>query len=307
MQWLRMYRMTAVRALRRYSRVLVACGLAVLVCAGPGLAHAQEDFPVTVEQCGRTLTFDEPPSRVVTGYHPVFENLVALGLGEEQIIGRTNFSENGPDGFLPGQKQVYDAIPEVSPNIDLPQKEALLTLEPDFVIAVGYYDFDASRGLATIPEFADAGIPAYITGSHCNPEGLRTGEIADLFDDIHNLGKIFGVPDRAAALTAELKALLADVEQRVEGLEPVDVLSTDGGAGPVAVHGGSGFVNQMIELAGGRNVFADIDESGAQVSAERIAATSPEAMLVLDYDVYLGERLPSAEEKADTVFALIPE
>ncbi|MGH8932094.1 MAG: hypothetical protein ACRDZO_16105 [Egibacteraceae bacterium] len=62
--------MTAVRALRRYSRVLVACGLAVLVCAGPGLAHAQEDFPVTVEQCGRTLTFDKPPSRVVTGYHP---------------------------------------------------------------------------------------------------------------------------------------------------------------------------------------------------------------------------------------------
>lgn len=59
-----------------------------------------------------------------TGPRAVFETMVDLGLGEH-IIGRTNFVENGPDGFLPGHKKVYDAVPEIS-DIDLPQKEALI-------------------------------------------------------------------------------------------------------------------------------------------------------------------------------------
>ncbi|MGH8930580.1 MAG: ABC transporter substrate-binding protein [Egibacteraceae bacterium] len=295
--------------MRRTAALILAAALVTVSGLGP--AAATEDvtsaFPVTVENCGRRLTFDEPPSRVVTGYHPVFETLVSLGVGEEQIVGRTNFSENGPDGFLPGQREVYDAIPEISPDIEFPQKEALLALEPDFVIAVSYSDFDASRGFATVQELADAGIPAFIAGNWCDPEGVRNARIADIFDDIRNLGLIFGVPDRAAELIADLEGILADVEGRVAGLEPVDVLATDGGSGPVNAYGGRGFMHQMIEIAGGRNVLADIDEYGAELSVERIATSDPEAMLVLDYDVLFGETVPSAEEKADTVFALIPD
>ncbi|MGH8932092.1 MAG: ABC transporter substrate-binding protein [Egibacteraceae bacterium] len=291
--------------MRKAAALVLAVALVTALGFSP--AAATSAFPVTIENCGRTLTFDEPPSRVVTGYQPVFENLVALGLGEEQIIGRTNFTENGPDGFLPGQKQVYDAVPEVSPDTSLPQKEALLALGPDFVIEYAYSGFDAARGFATVQELADAGIPAYITGGWCDPEGIRNAQIATLFDDIRNLGLIFGIPDRAAELAAELEGILADVERRVEGLEPVPVLASDGGSGPVNAHGGSGLFHQMIELAGGVNVLDDLAESYAQVSAERIATLEPEAMLVDDYDVYLGERLPSAEAKAGTVFALIPE
>jgi iron complex transport system substrate-binding protein len=299
----------------RRATLALLLGLVLVACGQPEAGGASETdttvapsggFPVTVENCGRSLTFDSPPSRVVTGYQPAFETLVSLGLGDS-IVGRTNFSENGPQGFLPGQKEVYDAIPEVSPTIELPQKEALLALDPDFVLAVSYNDFDPAKGQATIQELDDAGAPVYITGGWCDAEGVRTAKIADIFDDIRNLGLIFGVPDRAAALAAELEGMVADVQQRVEGLDPVDVLATDGGAGPVNAYGGSGFMNQMIELAGGRNVLADLDEDYAQVSTETVAASKPEAMLVLDYDVLFGEAQPSAEAKADTVFALIPD
>ena len=85
---------------------------------------------------------------------------------------------------------------------------------------------------------------------------MRDSRVADVFDDVTNLGAIFGVQDRAADLRAELEGIVADVEERVEGLEPVAVLAADGGEGPVNAYGGSGLLNEMIEIAGGRNILA---------------------------------------------------
>lgn len=267
---------------------------------------AEGGFPVTIENCGRELTFDEPPSRIVTDYHPVFETIVALGLGD-RIVGRTNFEENGPDGFLPGHKEVYDATPEISDVIDLPVKEVVLAAEPDFVIGISYNSFSAETGKATVEELADAGSPAYITAGWCDAQGVRDSQVADVFDDVTNLGAIFGVPDRAAELRAELEAIVADVEERVGAIEPVAVLATDGGEGPVNAYGGSGLLNQMIEIAGGRNVLDDVDEDYTEVSVEQIAASSPDALLVTDYLTLFGEDYPTAEAKAETVFRLIPD
>ncbi|MGH8930581.1 MAG: ABC transporter substrate-binding protein [Egibacteraceae bacterium] len=295
--------------LRRYSRVVVACALTVMVSAWPGLAHAQvetEGFPVTVEHCGRTLTFDEPPSRVVSGYQPAFETLAAMGLGD-RLIGRLNFSELGPDGFLPGQKEVYDAVPEISPTIALPAKEVMLSLDADLVVETGPYNFAPNSGQATIDELTAAGTQVYLVAGWCDEEGVRDARVDNIIQDVRNLGKIFGIPDRAEKLAAEREGMLADVERRVAGREPVAVLATDGGEGPVNVHGGAGFYNHMIELAGGRNVLADVNEDYTQVSVERIAASDPDALLVEEYDSYLGEARPSAEAKAATVFALIPD
>ena len=300
----KMVRSMAVPAL--LALVVAGCGASPANPSTTGGAAQAEGFPVTVENCGRELTFDKPPERVVTGYHPVFETMVDLGLGD-RIVGRTNFEENGPDGFLPGHKEVYDSVPEISDDIELPQKELLIAQQPDFVIAVSYSDFDAAKGSATLAELDATGAPAYITAGWCDPEGVRNATIADVFTDIRNLGMIFGAPERAAELAAGYQAMLDDVEQRVEGLEPVAVLATDGGSGPVNAYGGSGLFHQMIEIAGGRNVLTDLDEDLAEVSAEQIAVSRPEALLVLDYDVLFGERQPSVQQKAETVFGIVPE
>jgi iron complex transport system substrate-binding protein len=266
-----------------------------------------EGFPVTIENCGRKLTFDQPPRRVVTGYQPVFETMVALGLGD-RIVGRTNFEENGPDGFLPGHKKVYDSVPEIAADIELPQKEVLLAQQADFVISTQYSDFDSASGRATLAELDAAGSPAYITAGWCDPEGIRQSTIDDIYADLRNIGAVFGVPDRAATLTRELRGLVADVQARVADRPAVDVLATDGGTGPVNAYGGSGLMNQMIEIAGGRNVLADLDEDYAEVSVETVAASSPDALLVLDYATLRGEdNLPTAQEKADMAFDIAAE
>lgn len=301
---------------RRCGVLAVLVSVALAACSSPAnqpderpaaAGQPQDDgrYPITVENCGRTLTFDEPPSRVVTGYQPVFETMVALGLGD-RIIGRLNFSELGPDGFLPGHKAVYDSIPEISDTIVFPQKEVVLAQNADVVIAESAMSsFDPSTGQATIEELESSGTQVFITGEWCSPQEVLEFEISDTLEDIRDLGMIFGVQERAEKLIAELEGMLADVEDRVGDLEPVRVLASDGGAGPVNAYGGAGLMNEMITLAGGENVLADVRQDYFEASAEQVAASQPEAMLVLDYTTYFGEQVPTAEEKAATVFGVV--
>ncbi|MGQ0679893.1 MAG: ABC transporter substrate-binding protein [Actinomycetota bacterium] len=297
------------------TRRLTALAVAALLLAGcaaqdnrrrESTPDTAEGFPVTVTNCGRELSFNEPPSRVITAYHPTFETLVDLGV-HERIAARVNFSENGPGGFLPGHLEIYNSIKEISDNIDLPSKEVLLAEDPDLVVAISFNDFRAASGQATIEELESAGIPVFITGGWCDAQGVRDARISNIFDDLQNLGKIFGVPDAAAELAAEFQNLIDDVQTRVSGREAVRVLATDGGAGPVNAYGGSGLFHQMIEIAGGQNVLDEIDEDYTEVSAERVATSDPEALLVVDYDVLFGEARPSARAKADQVLALVPD
>jgi iron complex transport system substrate-binding protein len=279
---------------------LTACGQAPAAQQAETAAAPQAGFPVTVENCGRKLTFDKPPSKVVTGYHPSLETLLALGLGD-RIAGRTYFGESA---FLPGQKEQYDEIPQISETIMLPQKEVMLAQGADFVLDNAMAGFDAAGGYATVEELDTAGSPVYILGGWCSPEEVLQFTIDDTFTDLRNLGKIFGVSDRAEKLVGELQGRLADVKKRVAGRTPVKVLATDGGKGPVNAYGGSGITNQMITAAGGENVLKDVKGDYTEVSVEKVSASQPEAVLVSDYATLRGEDMPSSPAKAEEAFAI---
>lgn len=263
-------------------------------------AAQQAGFPVTVENCGRKYTFDKPPAKVVTGYQPALETLLALGL-QDRIAGRTNFFESA---FLPGQKESYDKIPEISPTIMLPQKEVMLSQGADFVVDNSSASFDAAGGYATVEELTAAGAPVYLLGGWCSPEKQLDFKIEQTFADLRNLGAIFGVPDRAEKLITELRAKLDDATKRVAGLPKVRVLATDGGKGPVNAYGGAGLTNQMIALAGGENVLGDVKADYTEVNAEKIAATDPQALLVTAYATLMGKDMPTAPDKAADAFAI---
>ncbi|MGP4098241.1 ABC transporter substrate-binding protein [Nonomuraea sp. KM90] len=278
---------------------LTACGQTPATTreTGPDAAP-RAGFPVTITNCGRTLTFDRPPAKVVTGYHPSLETLFALGL-HDRVAGRTNFSESA---FLPGQKELYDRIPEISPTIMLPQKEVMLAQGADLVLDNAMAAFDAAGGYATVAELDAAGSPVYILGGWCSPEETLEYTLDDTLTDLRNLGRIFGVSGRADRLAADLRGRLDDVCERVAGRPPVKVLATDGGKGPVNAYGGAGITNQMITAAGGVNVLAGVKGDYTEVSVEQVSAAQPDAILVSEYATLRGETMPTVRAKtADTL------
>lgn len=125
----------------------------------PSLAFAQ--YPVTVENCGNTLTFDKTPERVVTTYSVTSELMLRLGL-ENAIVGAAAFGEPMPSDL----QDAYENLNLIGSDYLIP-KEIMLSLEPDFVIDNEPATSDGSKGNATREELTAVGAQIYTLTAKC--------------------------------------------------------------------------------------------------------------------------------------------
>lgn len=282
---------------------LAACGADAEDVAAPGDAApsvtAAEGFPLEVENCGRTLTFDAPPERIVTSYHSTFELVAELGAGD-RLIGRTAYDEEGPDGagVRPEHRDVYDAASQISDDTTLPAAEVMLSLGADLVISEGYYNFDAGQGAATIEEFEQAGANVYIVGGWCSADAQLDFDVDVLLEDIRTLGAIFGVPDRGEELAGELSGMLEDVEAATADVERAEVILID--ANPDVIFAmGQGMGDQIAELAGLGNPFGESGDTYGEYGPEAIADSGADGFAVITYPpATLEERIAVIEDVA---------
>lgn len=231
-------------------------------------------YPLTIENCGRTLTFDGPPQRIIATFQSVAETLVALGQ-TDKLVG---VYFGAPFSLPPELATDYAKIPVLGEGM-FPSKEAVVSARPDLVVAFEYnYDFDPAVGSATVEDLTQAGAQLY--GFSCSAAEFQTVE--DVYARILELGQILGVEATAQRLIAEQQQRIAAVHALVADQPPVTTMVYYAGEGPVQVFG-SGFANQIIELAGGRNVFKTQEAVYAEVSNEAVAAANPESFIVADY------------------------
>ena len=241
-----------------------------------GLPDATPDlssFPVTVTNCGRKLTFDAPPERVIGLWQTSNELLLALGVGDRMAAFAGFYTDS-----LPEFQETLNKIPSIGASTQWPSKEVMLTEEPDLVVSEGLsgFAYDPSQGYATVEDLEAAGAQVISTGSSC--ETLNTGKqsIEKVYEDLQMLGTIFGVSKRAEALVANLRKKENAVKEAVAGLEPKDVAYYNGGEGPLIVLG-VGTWRDAIEVAGGTSVMP---EGSFEMSREAFAAAQPEVILI---------------------------
>lgn len=250
---------------------LVAAGCTSTSASDAGQAAAP-GFPITVDNCGVTTTYERPPTRAVALNQHAIEVLLALGL-EDSMVG-TSFLD---DAILPEYQGAYDRIPVLAD--EYPSYEALLTVEPDFVYGGWDSAFDDKEGRAR-QRLSDAGINTHLNIEDCSAEPAT---MATVDEEIRTIGKIFGVEERARHLLDLLHRDLAETAESVNGVEPVRVAVYDSGEASVFTSGGKGIGNQMIEAAGAVNLFDDVQKVWADVSFEQFADRAPDVILIYDY------------------------
>lgn len=230
-------------------------------------------FPVTVENCGRELTFDAPPQRVISLWQPPTEMLLALGLEDNFVAIAGTYTEY-PDNFVDAVAQ----IPAIGTAMSWPSREVLLSYEPDFVISEGLdsFGYDAAQGYATVAEIEATGAQVYSSAA-CYFTEPEQRTIEDIFEDIRTLGVIFGVSERAEVLIERMQTRLDAVVEAVADQEPVTVAFYNGGEGPLFVLSLGIWADLMVK-AGGQDVFADLGQ--IQVSVEEFAVANPDVILV---------------------------
>ncbi len=249
-------------------------------------------YPVSIENCGRTLSFDRAPSGVLASHQPTLEVLIGLGVAD-RVIARTGYSgaELAP---LPDQDAAtLETIPvEQTADNWLPTKELAITLGPDFVLSGGSYEMEAAQGYATRDEWDSAGAQTYLL--QCSSEQGAEITVEDTYRTILDLGRIFGVEAAAQKRVEQMRAQITEVQEKVADREPVQVLVVYTTDDPPLVQGAS-IEGRVVELAGGQNVLAD---------QPQFFPANDEAIAALDIDAFLV--FPAYSPEVERLFERYP-
>lgn len=185
--------------------LLAACGVATTQPAETEAAQPEQEAetafaPVTIENCGVTITYDQPPQRAVAMAQHATEVMLTLGL-QDHLVG-TAYLE---DPILPDLADAYSQIPVLSDTY--PSREVFLGAEPDFIYA-GWVSAFRDEVAGPREALLELNINSYLAHANCL-ESKAT--IEDVFTDFLNIGKIFGVSERAEAYVAGKRERLAEI------------------------------------------------------------------------------------------------
>lgn len=206
------------------------------------------------------LAFAPPaaPQRIISIVPATTEMLFAIGAGPAVVAVSTY------DRF----PEEVDRLPRVGALLD-PDVERILSLRPDLVIAYG-----TQSNLRE--QLARTSIAVY---------AYRHAGLSDVMRTIRELGELTGRSTEARSLVARLEAELAGVRRRVAGRPRPRTLLVFGRE-PMALRniyasGGYGFLHDMLDIAGGANVFSEVKRESVQMTTEIILARRPEVILEL--------------------------
>lgn len=257
--------------------------LLATVLASPALGH-----PVTVQSCDRAVTFDAPPARAASNDVNLTEMMLVLGL-TDRMVGYTGIS--GWNKLDAEMRAGVAELPELSERY--PSREVLVGADLDFWFAGWNYGMRVG-GEVTPDTLEPFGIAVYELTESCIHIMARDGiAIDDMYNDIRNLGTIFGVGNRAEALIAGWQAELAEIAASIPARDPLRVFVYDSGEDTPFTAGRYAMPTAMIEAAGGRNIMDDIESSWTRVAWEPVVERDPEVIIIVNY----GE--VTADQKID--------
>lgn len=254
----------------RTQRLTVLC--AALIACAAALAR-----PATQQPDVR------PATRIVSLVPALTEVLFAIGAAR-QVVAVSSFDQ------FPAEVKM---LPRVGALLD-PDTERILSLRPDLVVLYG-----SQSDLQT--QFARAGIRTYVH---------RHGGITTILDSIRDLGSATGRTAEATRLVQGLQAQLAAVRTRVQGRSRPRVLLVferqPKTLREVYVSGGRGFLHEMLDIAGGQNVFADTARESVQPSTETILTRAPDVILEVRAEGLIADAEVAGERAVWTALSSVP-
>lgn len=250
-------------------------GARVLRCLGAGLL-ALALVAAFAAACSAPAPQSQPtapgPARIVSLVPAVTEMLFEIGAGE-QVAGVSSYDRFPPEAL---------SKPKVGALVD-PDFERILSLRPDLVVVYGtQIDLIARLERANVPMFR-----------------YEHAGLSDITTTIRKLGERIGRGPTAHSLAARLEHEFDEIRQSVAGKpQPKAVLifgREPGTLRGIYASGGVGFMHDMLTLAGGADVFSDIQRQSVQATAELLLARAPEVII----EVHSGDPWPEARITAE--------
>ncbi|NWG21763.1 MAG: cobalamin-binding protein [Chloroflexi bacterium] len=228
----------------------------------PTSTPAAAPVVVLTDSAGREVALEALPQTFVSLAPSTTEILFALGLGQ-QVIAIDDFSNYPAEA---------ESLPRIGGTDFSYNYEQIAVLQPDLVLAAGITSPEAVEKIESL------GIPVAILGT---PETTLDG----VFADIELAGALTGRSEQARLITTAMRARLDEIKARIapvtERPRVFWELDATDPAKPFTVGPGN-FISDLLNIAGGENIFATADSPFPQVSAEQIVAADPQIILLAD-------------------------
>jgi len=210
---------------------------------------------ILTDDLGREVTITAAPQRIVSLAPSNTEILFELDLGD-RVVGVTDYCDFPAEAL----EKAKIGGPYT------PSTESIVALEPDLVLAAGINPADVITTLEGL------GLTVF---------GIEATDLDDLLNDINIIGQITDSEAAAATLTTSMRNRINAVTTKTAGLSPEQMPRTfhicwhD----PIWTAGQGTFIHDLIEKAGGINIFADIEGYSA-IDLETLIARDPEVIIV---------------------------
>jgi iron complex transport system substrate-binding protein len=197
------------------------------------------------------------PVRRVVSLHDVTTEMVVTLAATEQLVGIPRLVDP-----TPSVQAAVATLPEAS------SLESILALGPSLVLGL---------------ELTEQEQPGLV--AHLEAEGIavylgRPGNLGALYTMTSDVGGLLGVAPRAEHLNRELQSRIDRSRSTEAPSRRVFVYDC---CNPPFSAGGRGVLNELITLAGGQNIFADVDDDWTTVSWEEVLARRPELIVIHVY------------------------
>jgi len=223
--------------------------IAVFLLSMPS-AHGRD----LVDQVGRTVSFAEPLTRVVSLAPNLTEISYEVG-GGDALVGATRFA-NVPDAAA--------RLPKVGSYVAL-DLEKIVSLKPQLCLAIR-----DGNPKASVERLEALGIPVYVF----DPKSLE-----DVVDTVVRLGEIFRTEAQAATLAAGYRQRLERVAGQLTGLKDRPRVFFQIDAQPIFSAGSDTFLHQLLVRSGAVNLAGE--RSGyPRYSWEELLTLKPDVVLL---------------------------
>jgi iron complex transport system substrate-binding protein len=234
----------------------------------PAIGWGSNSQGITVEDFrGKTLKLAKPAERIVCLIESALSGIYMLG-EEKRVVGisRNIYTGDVFPYYAALDSRIRNKKLPAPGNWDFVNLESLMALKPDLVIIW-------SQQTETIAALEEKGIPVF---------GVFINRKEDVYQEMQALGRITGSLNRAEELVAYTRRELARFQNRVRNLasDKRPGVYYMWAQGNLETSCGESTVNDLIHLAGGRNVCASIPNEHLIVNMEKVLSWNPDLIVM---------------------------
>ncbi|MGD6809108.1 MAG: ABC transporter substrate-binding protein [Candidatus Bathyarchaeia archaeon] len=219
-----------------------------------------ETFSVTVvDDSGYLINITTLPKRIVSLAPSNTELLFAVGAGD-QVVGITNYCDY-PYNF---SAWVNAGNMSSIGSYWHPSIEPIISLDPDLILASG------SSSEAAADQLRNLGYTVL---------NIDATTVNDVLDDVYLVGQATGHSEEAASLVNSLRSRIDAVKNTVADAETTPTVYIEVSNDPLMAVGPNTFLNDLVNLAKGKNIFDDVATKYPTVSSDVIITKNPDVIL----------------------------